>query len=80
MGWERRNYVSKFSDEDKEPPKYNHTVHAMWLQLIEEESVNLTGWEKEFILSLTIRFRMGKKLSSRKQEVILERIYAERTP
>jgi len=67
-------------DDEREPPKYNHAVHTMWLQLIEEESVNLTGWEREFILSLSIRFRMGKKLSSRKQEFMLERIYAERTP
>lgn len=66
--------------KDDEEIRYNHATHTMWMTLIESESVNLTGWEKEFILSLSVRFKMGLKLRTRKQEEMLERIYAERTP
>ena len=41
--------------------------------------VNLTKWEKDFMESITEQFA-GRKSISDKQEEILERIYAEKTP
>lgn len=63
----------------KEPPKYDADKHMEWLEKILSDGVNLTVWEEEFIDSmqgsLTCRIRL-----TRNQEIILERIYMDRTP
>jgi hypothetical protein len=65
---------------ERELPKEDRDVHVRWLDDILNLGVNLTTWEQEFVEDLESRFRAGGHLSSRKQEIILERIYAERTP
>lgn len=46
---------------------------------VEERTRELTEWEEEFIQDMDALLRLGGHLN-RKQEVILERIYAEKTP
>ena len=50
-----------------------------WLDQIEDNGVNLSTWETDFIESLQAQ-RAAKHRLSEKQAAILERIYAERTP
>lgn len=50
-----------------------------WLDKIKYEGINLTKWEEDFVDSVAEQFSKYKRISD-KQENILERIYAERTP
>lgn len=50
-----------------------------WLEAVEQDGVNLTTWEQDFVESLRTQRQSGRRLSD-KQAEILERIYAEKTP
>lgn len=50
-----------------------------WISAIQDEEDKLTEWETNFVQSIDFSFRLGCNLSER-QEEILERIYAEKTP
>ena len=64
---------------DYDPPIHPHQDHVKWAEEILDKGVNLTVWEEEFVEGLSERFRFNGTLKSRKQEEILERIYAQRT-
>lgn len=52
-----------------------------WIDTIKSAGLNLTDWEKKFVDDIDIRLRTSRYYElSQKQEQILERIYAERTP
>ncbi len=59
--------------------KQSATVIEDWLGRIETEGRNLTKWELDFVESIKDQFRERHCISDR-QEEILERIYAEKTP
>lgn len=50
-----------------------------WINKINEEGRGLTKWEQDYMESITDQFTR-KNFISDKQEEILERIYAEKTP
>jgi len=50
-----------------------------WLDAIRDDSDGLTKWEQEFVDSVAKQFETRGSISDR-QEEILERIYAEKTP
>ena len=50
-----------------------------WLQQIEDFGRGLTKWEKDFVESISEQLDSSGSISDR-QEEILERIYAEKTP
>jgi hypothetical protein len=50
-----------------------------WLSKVNDEGVNLTKWEEDFIESLSDQWAMRKNISD-KQEEILERIYTNKVP
>lgn len=50
-----------------------------WIETVNDEGVNLTKWEQDFMDSITEQFE-ERNWISHKQEEILERIYAEKTP
>ena len=50
-----------------------------WLKTIKEEGTYLTGWEEGFVAGLSDRLDRGGWLNE-KEEGILEKIYAEKTP
>lgn len=50
-----------------------------WITVVNEEGHNLSKWELDFMDSITEQFASRNWLSDR-QEEILERIYAEKTP
>lgn len=54
-------------------------THLDWLDKIENEGVNVSAWEQEFCESLRARLER-QQLLSEKQLVILEQIYATKTP
>lgn len=50
-----------------------------WIDRINDEGLNLSDWEKQFMESVTDQF--GRKSSiSDKQEEIVERIYTDKVP
>jgi hypothetical protein len=49
-----------------------------WITIIQEEGLNLTKWEQDFVESIEEQFKARNWISD-KQEEILERIYAEKT-
>ena len=49
-----------------------------WITIIQEEGINLTKWELDFVESIEEQFKMKNWISD-KQEEILEKIYAEKT-
>ena len=53
-------------------------VILSWIEHVNEEGVNLTKWEKDFMESITEQFNRKNWISD-KQEEILERIYTEKT-
>jgi hypothetical protein len=55
------------------------SVIGDWLTRIREEGKGLTPWEENFIEDLTSQFEETQSISDR-QEEILERIYAQKTP
>ena len=57
----------------KDPQVIEH-----WIKEINENGVNLSKWEKDFMKSITEQFERRKSISD-KQEAILERIYADKT-
>jgi hypothetical protein len=54
-------------------------VIGEWIAKVEEDGVGLTSWEEGFIASLSEQFTRSGSISDR-QEGILERIYANKTP
>lgn len=50
-----------------------------WIDAISEHGRNLTKWEQDFFDNIADQFSERKWISD-KQEEILERIYANRTP
>ena len=54
-------------------------VIADWIESVNSEGRGLTTWELSFMESITDQFERSGSLSDR-QEEILERIYAEKTP
>lgn len=50
-----------------------------WIQTINEEGRDLTKWEDDFMESVTEQFEERGTVSD-KQEEIIERIYADKTP
>ena len=55
------------------------SVIASWINAIQTDSDGLTKWEEEFINSIDDQMERHGSISDR-QEEILERIYAEKTP
>lgn len=53
------------------------TIIADWIERVNDEGVNLSQWETDFMLSLTDQFVRRGTISD-KQEEILEKIYTER--
>lgn len=49
-----------------------------WIDAILDNSENLSNWEQEFVTSVESQLKLRGQLS-RRQEEILERIYAEKT-
>ena len=58
---------------------YPKQVFQEWVDKIQEQGRGLTKWEEDFVESIADRLSSGQSLSER-QEEILERIYAEKTP
>lgn len=54
-------------------------VIEQWINTINEEGINLSKWELDFMESITDQFSRKNWISD-KQEEILERIYADKTP
>jgi len=50
-----------------------------WIDTINEEAINLSKWEQDFMESVTEQFERKGSVSD-KQEEIIERIYADKTP
>ena len=50
-----------------------------WINTVNDEGVNLSKWELDFMESITEQFGTCNWISD-KQEEILERIYADKTP
>lgn len=50
-----------------------------WIEYIQVQGINLTKWEQDFMESIAEQFEIKQWISD-KQEEILERIYAEKTP
>lgn len=55
-------------------------THEAWLRAIEDEGMNLTPREEEFVADLRDRFDRGRTRLSDAQADWLEAIYAKRTP
>ncbi len=58
---------------------YTSEVLYSWLNAIEETGRGLSKWEEEFVESVREQLKNVGRLTERQQE-ILERIYAEKTP
>lgn len=58
-----------------QPPE----VIKEWIIMVNDEGFDLTSWEESFMESITDQFDRTQSLSD-KQEEILERIYANKTP
>jgi hypothetical protein len=54
-------------------------IVAGWIESVNSEGRGLTSWELGFMKSITDQFERSGSLSDR-QEEILERIYANKTP
>ena len=59
--------------------KYKPEEIDKWLRAIEYEGKGLSVWEEDFVESIK-KLWEKKRFLSDKQEEILERIYAEKTP
>lgn len=60
--------------------KQKPEVIAHWINTVNTEALHkLTKWELDFMESITEQFEKRNSISD-KQEEILERIYAEKTP
>lgn len=58
---------------------YDKQVIESWINAVNEEGVNLTKWEEDFMESITEQFKVRQSISD-KQEEILERIYTDKVP
>lgn len=58
---------------------HDKAVIEDWISTVESEGRGLTDWEQHFIESIREQFEQRGTISD-KQEEILERIYAEKTP
>jgi hypothetical protein len=54
-------------------------VVAHWITTINDEGRNLSKWEADFMESVTEQFEERGSVSDKQQEII-ERIYADKTP
>ncbi len=59
--------------------KHTSEVLQDWITAIYDRGTGLSKWEADFIDSLQLQLESRGSLSERQQE-ILERIYAEKTP
>lgn len=57
----------------------SRNVIEQWIEAVNEEGHDLTEWELGFMESITEQFNRDQFLTDR-QEQVLERIYAEKTP
>jgi uncharacterized membrane-anchored protein len=57
----------------------SHQVVAQWILAIQETGQHLTKWELDFIEDVAEQFDERGTVSDRQEEII-ERIYAEKTP
>jgi len=48
-----------------------------WIDQINDNGVNLSEWEKNFMISITDQFERSGSVSERQEEII-ERIYTDR--
>lgn len=58
-----------------QPPE----VIEHWIKSINEDGINLSKWEEDFMESITEQFERSKRVSD-KQEEIIERIYTDKVP
>ncbi len=56
-----------------------HKVIAEWIDHVNENGINLSKWEVDFMESITEQFEIFGSISV-KQEETLERIYLNKTP
>lgn len=54
-------------------------VIEYWINTINDEGINLSKWEQDFMESITEQWERRRSVSD-KQEEIIERIYADKTP
>lgn len=54
-------------------------VIAHWIITVNDEGRNLSKWETDFMESVTEQFEERGSVSEKQQEII-ERIYADKTP
>ena len=59
--------------------KYDEATLRLWITKIQEEGRGTTPWEDEFVESVDAQLAERGSLSDG-QVVVLERIYAEKTP
>jgi hypothetical protein len=59
--------------------KQDKETITVWIDKIQEEGRGLSKWEQDFVQSVSNQFCERGSISDR-QEEILERIYAEKTP
>ena len=59
--------------------KYPREVLKRFIETIQEDGVNVTKWEEDFLESVAEQLELRGSLSE-KQIEILDRIYAEKTP
>lgn len=55
------------------------TVIEHWINEINNNGINLSKWETDFMESITEQFEKYKRISD-KQEEIIERIYTDKVP
>ncbi len=58
---------------------HDREIIGKWIESINKEGRGLTGWEKQFMESVTDQFENGSGLSE-KQQKTLEKIYVEKAP
>ena len=74
-------FRKSFAQSAHRTVQYTPADHRKWVDQCQNESLrtrDLSEWEEEFLEDMDALLRLGGKLS-RKQETILERIYAEKT-
>lgn len=52
---------------------------SAWIEAVNDDGVNLTSWEEEFMRDITKKWAKRRVLSDKEQDV-LERIYTDRVP
>ena len=59
--------------------KNDADIIGEWIETVNDLGRNLTNWEIQFMESITDEFERRGRISDREEE-ILERIYANKTP